>query len=145
MRSRLYYYRNKAEFDQYYNENNGNINGFEIIDSKGELDDITDTIIDITDLILYVSKENIHIYSVRLSLKKLDKSNKLIISSQYVDEALNIFPTIFEDATPIYNKKEERNILEKNIRHKIYYYNEEQFTAIEDDGNKRKIILHNFC
>ena len=40
MRSRLYYYRNKAEFDQYYNENNGNINGFEIIDSKGELDDI---------------------------------------------------------------------------------------------------------
>lgn len=145
MRSRLYYYRNKAEFDQYYNENNGNINGFEIIDSKGELDDITDTIIDITDLILYVSKENIHIYSVRLSLKKLDKSNKLIISSQYVDEALNIFPTIFEDAAPIYNKKEERNILEKNIRHKIYYYNEEQFTAIEDECNKRKIILTNFA
>lgn len=145
MRSKLYFYRSKEEFDKYYDENNGNICGFEILDSKGILDDITDTVIDITDLILYVSKESIHRYSVRISLNKLDKSNKLIISLQHVDEALNIFPSIFEEAIPIYDKEEERKIIEKNIRHKIYYYHEDQFANIEDECNKKKIILANFA
>ena len=107
MRNKLYFYRNRAEFDQYYNDNNGNISGFEILDSKGILDDIQDTIIDITDLILYVRQEPLHRYSVRLNLNKLDTSNKLIINYQYVDEALNIFPLIFDEALPLYDKEEE--------------------------------------
>ena len=142
MRSKLYFYRNKAEFDQYYDENNGDINGFEIVDTK---DEINDTIIDITDLILYVSKETTHRYSVRIGLNKINKNNKLIISSQYVDEALNIFPSVFEEAIPIYEKEEEKKILEKNIRHKIYYYNDYQFVDIEKECDKRKIILTNFA
>ena len=96
MRNKLYFYRNRAEFEQYYSDNDGNISGFEILDSKGVLDDVQDTIIDITDLILYVRQEPLHRYSVRLSLNKLDTSNKLIINYQYVEEALNIFPLIFD-------------------------------------------------
>lgn len=145
MRNKLYFYRNRSEFDQYYNDNNGNISGFEILDSKGILDDVKDTIIDITDLILYVRQESIHRYSVRISLNKLDKSNKIIINSQYVDEAFNIFPLVFDEAIPIYPKDEEIKILEKNIRHKIYYYNDYQFKEIEDECNKNKIILTNFA
>lgn len=145
MRNKLYFYRNRAEFDQYYNDNNGNISGFEILDSKGILDDVQDTIIDITDLILYVRQESLHRYSVRLSLNKLDASTKLIINYQYVNEALNIFPLIFDEALPLYDKEEEIKILEKNIRHKIYYYNDFQFSEIENECNKNKIILTNFA
>lgn len=145
MRNKLYFYRNRAEFEQYYSDNDGNISGFEILDSKGVLDDVQDTIIDITDLILYVRQEPLHRYSVRLSLNKLDTSNKLIINYQYVEEALNIFLLIFDEALPLYDKEEEIKILEKNIRHKIYYYNDYQFSEIENECNKNKIILTNFA
>ena len=40
---------------------------------------------------------------------------------------------------------EEKKILEKNIRHKIYYYNDYQFVDIEKECDKRKIILTNFA
>ena len=76
MRAKLYFYRNRAEFDQFYNDNKEKMFGFEILDSKEIVDDIQDTIIDITDMILYVRQETLNIYSVRLSLNKLNKLNK---------------------------------------------------------------------
>lgn len=148
MRAKLYFYRNRAEFDQFYNDNKEKMFGFEILDSKEIVDDIQDTIIDITDMILYVRQETLSIYSVRLSLNKLNKlnkNNKFIINYRYVDEALNIFPLIFDEAIPLYIKDEEIKILEKNIRHKIYYYNDYQFLEIENECNKNKIILTNFA
>ena len=39
MRAKLYFYRNRAEFDQFYNDNKEKMFGFEILDSKEIVDD----------------------------------------------------------------------------------------------------------
>ena len=145
MRSNLYYYRNKAEFDQYYVENSQNVVGAEILDPSIYNEKIINSIIDITDLILYVNIEKMYRYSIRLGLKKLDESNKLIIHKDFVDTAMNVFPLLFEKAIPIYDKDEGRSKLKKNIRHKIYYYNSKELNKIENECNKREIILTNFA
>lgn len=142
MRSNLYYYRNREEFSRFYTENDGNIVGSEIIDATKE---IVNAIIDITDLVLYVNAEKRYRYTARLELQKLDESNKLIISKNYADIAMNIFPLLFHKFIPIYDSEEERKMLEKNIRHKIYYYNSIQLKNIEKECNKKKIILTNFA
>ena len=98
MRKKLYFYRNKLEFDKYYDENNENISGVEILDRKENLTLIKNKIIDITDLILYLSQGKFNIYHIRLSLTTIDENNKIIIDSQYVDEALNMFSLVFDEA-----------------------------------------------
>lgn len=145
MRNKLYYYRNKEEFDQFYEENNKNIECYDSIDSGSNLIYDTNKIIDITDLITYLMQERSHVYHIRLRLQQLDNSTKLIIAEQYKNNALNIFPLIFDEAIPIYNIDETKRILEKNVRHKIYYYDYEQFNAIEKECEKQNIILSNFA
>lgn len=143
MRSKLYSYRSKLEFDKYYNENTDKVYGYDIIDSN--LNEISNYIIDITDLIQYLNNNPLYIYTTRLKLMEIAQNNKIIISSKLVDTALNIFPLVFDDAEPIYDKIEEKTILERNIRHKIYYYNSDQFEKIENNCNEKNIILTNFA
>jgi len=145
MRKKLYFYRNKLEFDKYYDENNENISGVEILDRKENLTLIKNKIIDITDLILYLSQGKFNIYHIRLSLTTIDENNKIIIDSQYVDEALNMFSLVFDEAIALYEEPQKTKILNENIRHKIYYYHDDQFSKIENECNKNKVILTNFA
>ncbi len=145
MRSSLYYYRNKQEFDVFYNENDGKIECYDSLDNGNILIDGSYKIIDITDLIAYLSQEPRYVYQTRLRLKQLDDTSKVIISEQYANNALNIFPSIFEKTIPLYTIDDGKKVLKKNLRHKIYYYNLEQFDDIEKECKKQNIILSNFA
>lgn len=145
MRNNLYFYRTKDEFDKYFEENNKNIVSFKFIETKELIESGSDNIIDITSVIASIDALPSNIYSVFLNLENLDSNNKIIVSQKWTDKALEFFPTIFDEAVPIFEEVEERKIMYSKNNRTLYYYSKNQFDSLKEFCNEEKIILTNFA
>ena len=145
MRNNLYFYRTKEEFDAYFEENNNNIVSFKFVETKDLIESSANNIIDITSVIASIDAMPSNIYSVFLNLENLDSNNKIIVSQKWTDKALEFFPTIFDEAIPIFEEVEERKILFSKNNRILYYYSKNQFESFKNFCNEEKIILTNFA
>lgn len=147
MRNKLYFYRNKEEFDKLYEElekENKVIIPFEFKDSKELIEDYEGNYIDITNLIAFADTNKANIYSGIVNLINLDDRNTIIINNEWTNIALGMFPTIFFDKFPLY-EKDETKVIRKIERKTIYYYNSNQFDSLMLYCNNNDIIIGNFA
>lgn len=92
MRNKLYYYRNKYEFDKFYNESQKKIQTFEFVETKRIIEDKSNNIIDITNMVAYTDANQANIYSAIINLRDLDDRNQIIINKDWYEKALYFFP-----------------------------------------------------
>ncbi|MCI9586174.1 MAG: ATP-dependent Clp protease ATP-binding subunit, partial [Bacilli bacterium] len=144
MRNKLYYYRNKKEFDKFYQENNQEILIFEFIESKKVIEEGTQNIIDITNMVAFVDTNQANIYSALINLQNLNDETQIIINKDWYEKALYFFPTIFDEAVPLFDAESSNKICLNSFRRDIFYYNDNQYDDLLKYTEQHKIVLTNF-
>ncbi len=145
MRSKLYYYRDKNEFDRFYNESDKKIVPFEFVETKKIIEEESGYIIDITNMVSFTDSNQSNIYSAIINLKDLDETNQIIINKDWSEKALYLFPTIFEQAVPIFDEEITKEICLESFKRTLWYYNESQYESLLKHIEENKIIITNFA
>jgi ATP-dependent Clp protease ATP-binding subunit ClpA len=145
MRNKLYYYRNKDEFDKFYNESQKKILPFEFVETKKIIEDESDNIIDITNMVAYTDTNQANIYSAIINLRDLDDRNQIIINKDWYEKALYFFPTVFDEALPLFDNEISNEICLKFSEFTLFYYNDNQYDDLLQYAQQNKIIVTNFA
>ena len=145
MRNKLYYYRNKDEFDKFYNESQKKILPFEFVETKRIVEDESDNIIDITNMVAYTDTNQANIYSAIINLRDLDDRNQIIINKDWYEKALYFFPTVFDEALPLFDNEISHEICLKSSEFILFYYNDNQYDDLLQYAQQNKIIVTNFA
>lgn len=145
MRNKLYYYRNKEEFDKFYNESQKKILPFEFVETKKIIEDESDNIIDITNMVAYTDTNQANIYSAIINLRDLDDRNQIIINKDWYEKALYFFPTVFDEALPLFDNEISNEICLKFSEFTLFYYNGNQYDDLLQYAQQNKIIVTNFA
>ena len=145
MRNKLYYYRNKDEFDKFYNESQKKILPFEFVETKRIVEDESDNIIDITNMVAYTDTNQANIYSAIINLRDLDDRNQIIINKDWYEKALYFFPTVFDEALPLFDNEISHEICLKSSEFILFYYNDNQYDDLVQYAQQNKIIVTNFA
>ena len=145
MRNKLYYYRNKDEFHKFYNETQKKILPFEFVETKKILEDESDNIIDITNMVAYTDTNQANIYSAIINLRDLDDRNQIIINKDWYEKALYFFPTVFDEALPLFDNEISNEICLKFSEFTLFYYNDNQYDDLLQYAQQNKIIVTNFA
>lgn len=145
MRNKLYYYRNKDEFDKFYNESQKKILPFEFVETKKIIEDESDNIIDITNMVAYTDTNQANIYSAIINLRDLDDRNQIIINKDWYEKALYFFPTVFDEALPLFDNEISNEICLKFSEFTLFYYNDNQYDDLLQYAEQNKIIVTNFA
>jgi len=145
MRNKLYYYRSKNEFDKFYRENDKKILIFEFIESKKIIEEDSGNIIDITNLVAFTDTNQANIYSALINLQNLDDKNQIIINKDWYEKALYFFPTIFDEAVPLFDIEISNRICLKSFKRDIFYYNDAQYDDLLKYTELHQIVLTNFA
>ncbi|MBP3635482.1 MAG: ATP-dependent Clp protease ATP-binding subunit [Bacilli bacterium] len=145
MRNKLYYYRNKDEFNKFYNESQNRILPFEFVETKKIIEDESDNIIDITNMVAYTDTNQANIYSAIINLKDLDDRNQIIINKDWYEKALYFFPTVFDEALPLFDIEISNEISLKSFERTFFYYNDVQYDDLLQYAQQNKIIVTNFA
>lgn len=145
MRNKLYYYRNKDEFDKFYNESQKKIIPFEFVETKRLVEDESDNIIDITNMVAYTDTNQANIYSAIINLRDLDDRNQIIINKDWYEKALYFFPTVFDEALPLFDNEISHEICLKSSEFILFYYNDNQYDDLLQYAQQNKIIVTNFA
>lgn len=145
MRNKLYYYRNKYEFDKFYNESQKKIQTFEFVETKRIIEDKSNNIIDITNMVAYTDANQANIYSAIINLRDLDDRNQIIINKDWYEKALYFFPTIFDEALPLFDIETCNEICLKSFEITLFYYNDTQYEDLLKYTQQNKIIVTNFA
>lgn len=145
MRNKLYYYRNKDEFDKFYNESQKKILPFEFVETKRIVEDESDNIIDITNMVAYTDTNQANIYSAIINLRDLDDRNQVIINKDWYEKALYFFPTVFDEVLPLFDNEISHEICLKSSEFILFYYNDNQYDDLLQYAQQNKIIVTNFA
>lgn len=145
MRNKLYYYRNKDEFDKFYNESQKKILPFEFVETKKIIEDESDNIIDITNMVAYTDTNQANIYSAIINLRDLDDRNQIIINKDWYEKALYFFPTVFDEALPLFDNEISNEICLIFSEFTLFYYNDNQYDDLLQYAQQNKIIVTNFA
>ena len=145
MRNKLYYYRNKSEFDKFYNESQKMILPFEFIETKKIIEDESNNIIDITNMVAYTDANQANIYSAIINLKDLDDRNQIIINKDWYEKALYFFPTVFDEALPLFDIETSNETCSKSFQITLFYYSDSQYEDLLKYTQQNKIIVTNFA
>ena len=145
MRNKLYYYRNKDEFDKFFNESQKKILPFEFVETKRIVEDESDNIIDITNMVAYTDTNQANIYSAIINLRDLDDRNQIIINKDWYEKALYFFPTVFDEALPLFDNEISHEICLKSSEFILFYYNDNQYDDLVQYAQQNKIIVTNFA
>lgn len=145
MRNKIYYYRNKEEFDKFYNEHLGKIIPFEFVEAKKIIEEKSDNIIDITNMISYIDTNYSSIYAAIINLKNLDSKNKIIINKDWHEKALYLLPTIFDESLPLFDEEKSTEIYMESSKITLFYYTDAQYEKLLEYTKQNKIIVSNFA
>lgn len=145
MRNKLYYYRNKDEFDKFYNDSQKKILTFEFVETKRIIEDELNNVIDITNMVAYTDTNQANIYSAIVNLRELDDRNQLIINKDWYEKALYYFPTIFNEAIPLFDVETSNEICLKSCGITLFYYSDTQYENLLEYTQQNKIIVTNFA
>ena len=145
MRNKLYYYRNKKEFDRFYDENSQKILTFEFVESKKAIEEESHNIIDITNMVAFTDTNQANIYSALINLQNLNDKTQIIINKDWHEKALYLFPTIFYEAVPLFDDETSNEICLESFRKDIFYYNDNQYEDLLKYTESHHIVLTNFA
>lgn len=145
MRNKLYYYRNKDEFDKFYNDSQKKILTFEFVETKRIIEDELNNVIDITNMVAYTDTNQANIYSAIVNLRELDDRNQIIINKDWYEKALYYFPTIFNEAIPLFDIETSNKICLKSYGITLFYYSDTQYEYLLKYTQQNKIIVTNFA
>ena len=141
MRNKIYYYRNKEEFDKFYNEHPGKIIPFEFGETKKIIEEKSDNIIDITNMISYIDTDHSSIYAAIINLKNLDSKNKIIVNKDWHEKALYLLPTIFDESLPLFDEEKSTEIYMESSKITLFYYTDAQYEKLLEYTKQNKIIV----
>ncbi len=144
MRNKLYYYRNKKEFDKFYEEKSQKILIFEFVESKKVIEEESNNVIDITNMVAFTDTNQANIYSALINLQNLNDKTQMIINKDWYEKALHLFPTIFYEAVPLFDDKTSKEICLESFKKDIFYYNDTQYEDLLKYSESHQIVLTNF-
>lgn len=145
MRNKLYYYRNKEEFDRFYNASEKKIISFVFSENNMAVNEEADNIIDITNMVAFTNINQANIYPAIINLENLDNKTQIIINKDWYDKALYYFPTIFEEALPLYDIETSNEVCLNSSKIRLFYYADRQYENLLKYTQQNRIIITNFA
>lgn len=121
------------------------IYSFIVAENYKLLDDAEDIAIDITTVVQFLNTESGNRLSAEMELDKLDAECVIIIQEKYADVALEMFPYIFEDIQPLFEKEVETIKLPESKRMSLYSYaNNKQLAQIIKYASEHEVPISSF-
>lgn len=127
----IYTYKGVKEFEVLYNnckQEDILFTYFKFKDTLDLLQENSNIVLDITNVIPFIMTNDSNIYSVEINLNEITEQTKVVVDEKYSDAALNLLRNIFEQKKELNLLEDEKN--NKNLmadycvkRSKVYTYN----------------------